>query len=187
LVTIPALVRTADDRQSLEMAIIENLQRENLDPLEEAMGFAHLIETYGFTQEHVAQRVGRTRAAVTNALRLLTLSDPIKALMRERSLSAGAARALLAIPVAKREAIARRAVADGMSVRAIEALGKAPVVKKRAGAPRLDVELAAVVDRLRYRFATQVGLVRRERGGTIEIRYSDDDELTRIVDLLLEE
>jgi ParB family chromosome partitioning protein len=107
LATVPAIVRAADDRESLEVAIVENLQRENLDPLEEAMGFAHLMEAHDFTQEQVAQRVGRSRPAVANALRLLTLSDAIKALVRDGQLTAGAARALLALPVEKREAIAR--------------------------------------------------------------------------------
>jgi ParB family chromosome partitioning protein len=185
LETIPALVRNADDRESLEVAIIENLQRENLDPLEEAMGFAHLMETYGFTQEQVAQRVGRSRPAVANAVRLLTLSDAIKALVREGRLSAGAARTLLAIPPDRRDAVARRAAAEGLSVRALEALAREPVVKPRAPAPAPDAETAAVIDRLRYRYATQVGVIRRERGGTIEIRFADDDELVRIVDVLL--
>ncbi len=185
LATIPAMVRNADDRESLEVAIIENLQRENLDPLEEAMGFAHLMEAYSFTQEAVAQRVGRSRPAIANALRLLGLSDSIKALMREGRLSAGAARTLLAIPEARREAIARRAADEGLSVRALEGLAREPVVKPRSAAPAIDAETAAVVDRLRYRLATHIGLVRRERGGSIEIRFSDDDELLRIVDLLL--
>jgi ParB family chromosome partitioning protein len=185
LETIPALVRSADDRESLEVAIIENLQRENLDPLEEAMGFAHLMETYGFTQERVAQRVGRSRPAVANAVRLLSLSDAIKTLVREGKLSAGAARTLLAIPADRRDAVARRAAADGLSVRALEALAREPVAKARAVPPAVDPETAAVIDRLRYRFATQVGLVRRERGGSIEIRFSDDDDLLRIVDVLL--
>ena len=185
LATVPALVRDADDRESLEVAIIENLQRENLDPLEEAMGFAHLMESYGLTQEAVAQRVGRSRPAVANALRLLGLSDAIKALVREGRLSAGAARTLLAIPAARRDAVARRAAAEGMSVRALEALAREPQAVKRPAATALDPETVAVIDRLRYRFATQVGLVRRERGGTIEIRFSDDDELLRIVDVLL--
>ena len=185
LETIPALVRNADDRESLEVAIIENLQRENLDPLEEAMGFAHLMETYAFTQEQVAQRVGRSRPAVANAVRLLSLSDAIKALVREGRLSAGAARTLLAIPEERRDAIARRAAAEGLSVRALEALAREPVAKPRAAAPAVDPETAAVIDRLRYSFAAQVGLVRRERGGSIEIRFADDDELLRIVDLLL--
>jgi len=185
LATIPALVRTADDRESLEVAMIENLQRENLDPLEEAMGFAHLMEAYGFTQEAVARRVGRSRPAIANALRLLGLSDAIKALVREGRLSAGAARTLLAIPAARRDAVARRAAAEGWSVRALEALAREPVVKPHPAAKRMDPETAAVVDRLRYRFATHIGLVRRERGGSIEIRFSDDGELMRIVDLLL--
>lgn len=186
LATIPALVRSADDRESLEIAIIENLQRENLDPLEEAMGFAHLIETYAFTQEAVAQRVGRSRPAIANALRLLGLSDAIKALVREGRLSGHAARALLAFPEARREEIARRAAAEGWTVRTLEALAREPAAKPRAPAPKtVDAETAAVVDRLRYKLATHIGLVRRERGGSIEIRFSDEDELLRIVDILL--
>lgn len=187
LTMIPAIVRTADDRESLEVAIIENLQRENLDALEEAMGFAHLMETYAFTQERVAERVGRSRPAIANALRLLALSDAIKSLVRGGQLSAGAARALLAIPPDRRDAVAQRVVAEGLSVRAIEALGRDPVVKPRRDVPPIDAETAAVVDRLRFRFATQVGLVRRERGGSIEIRFADDGDLIRIVDLLLGE
>jgi ParB family chromosome partitioning protein len=185
LSTIPALVRNADDRESLEVAIIENLQRENLDPLEEAMGFAHLMEAYDFTQEAVAQRVGRSRPAIANALRLLGLSDTIKALLREGRLSAGAARALLAIPEARREVAARRAVDEGLSVRALEALARDPVVKAPAAVKPLDAETAAVVDRLRFHLATHIALVRRERGGSIEIRFSDETELMRLIDLLL--
>ena len=187
LATVPAIVRDADDRESLEVAIIENLQRENLDPLEEAMGFAHLMEAYAFTQEQVAQRVGRSRPAITNSLRLLGLSDAIKALVRAGRLSAGAARALLALPEARRESVAQRVADEGLSVRAIEALAREPVARKPAEPVRADPEHGAIVDRLRYRFATQVGLVRRERGGSIELRFADDDDLTRIVDLLLGE
>jgi ParB family chromosome partitioning protein len=185
LATIPALVRTADDRESLEIAIIENLQRSNLDPLEEAMGFAHLMEAYSFTQDAVAQRVGRSRPAIANALRLLGLSDSIKALVREGRLSARAARALLAIPEPRREELARRAADEGLTVRALEALANGPVAKPRSAPGKIDAETAAVIDRLRYRLATHIGFVRRERGGTIEIRFSDEDELLRIVDLLL--
>jgi ParB family chromosome partitioning protein len=188
LATIPAIVRNADDRESLEVAIIENLQRENLDPLEESMGFAHLMEAYDFTQEQVAQRVGRSRPAIANALRLLSLSDPIKALVREGKLSAGAARTLLAIPADKRDAIARRAAAEGLSVRALEALSREPdPAKPKAPPAPIDADTAAVVDRLRRKFATHVGLVRKDKGGLIEIRYSDDDQLLRIVDVLLGE
>jgi ParB family chromosome partitioning protein len=120
---------------------------------------------------------------VTKALRLFGLSDAIRALVHERKLTAGAARALLAVPEAKRDAVARRAAAEGLSVRAIEALARVPAPRKPAPAP--DAETGALVDRLRYRFATQVGVVRRERGGSIEIRFADEDELLRIADLLL--
>jgi ParB family transcriptional regulator, chromosome partitioning protein len=185
LTTIPALVRAADDRESLEIAIIENLQRSNLDPLEEAMGFAHLMEAYNFTQDAVAQRVGRSRPAIANALRLLTLSDSIKALVRAGRLSARAARALLAIPEARREELARRAADEGLTVRALDAFAREPQAKPRNGAAKIDPEMAAVIERLRFRLATHIGFTRRERGGTIEIRFSDEDELLRIVDLLL--
>ncbi len=185
LATVPALVRAADDRESLEVAIVENLQRENLDPLEEAMGFAHLMEAHDFTQEQVAQRVGRSRPAVANALRLLALSDAIKTLVRDGTLTAGAARALLAIPEDRRDALAHRVANEGMSVRAIEALARDPQAKPKPAPAALDAETSALVDRLRYRFATPVALTRREHGGSIEIRYADEDELMRIVDVLL--
>lgn len=186
LATIPAIVRHADERESLEVAIIENLQRENLDPLEEAMGFAHLMEAFAFTQERVAQRLGRSRPAVANALRLLTLPDSVKALLRSGALTAGHAKAVLSLPPEQRESVAQRIAADGLTVRQAEALG-APAVraqKKRASAaPTTDAD--ALLERLRYKFATQVTLAHRERGGAIEIRYADDADLMRIADLLL--
>jgi ParB family chromosome partitioning protein len=188
LETIPAIVRPADDRESLEVAIIENLQRENLDPLEEAMGFAHLMEAYEFTQEQVAERVGRSRPAIANALRLLSLPDSIKAFVREGKLSAGHARAILTLPPERRETLARRAVDEELSVRTLERLAQ-------DGAPRRARAKAAAarggdeefVERLRYRFATQVRVMAQERGGTIEFRYADPSDLMRIVDLLLGE
>ena len=186
LATIPAIVRQADARESLEVAIIENLQRENLDPLEEAMGFAHLMDAYGFTQERVAERLGRSRPSIANALRLLSLSDPIKLLLRSGALSVGHAKALLALPIERRDAVAQRIVADGLTVRAVEALAHvAPKVAapRARSAPSSDAD--ALLERLRYRFATHVSLVARERGGALEIRYADAAELMRIADLLL--
>ncbi|MDB5043943.1 MAG: chromosome segregation DNA-binding protein [Candidatus Eremiobacteraeota bacterium] len=189
LTAIPALVRAADDRESLEVAIIENLQRENLDPLEEAMGFAHLMDAYDFTQEQVGERLGRSRSAIANALRLLSLSDAVKAFVREGKLSAGHARAIMSFPPERRETMARRAVDEELSVRVLERLA-ADVAPKRArarSAPARDANDDAFVERLRYKFATQVRLVAQERGGTIELRYADPADLLRIVDLLLGE
>jgi ParB family transcriptional regulator, chromosome partitioning protein len=189
LEVIPAIVRPADDRESLEVAIIENLQRENLDPLEEAMGFAHLMEAYEFTQEQVAERLGRSRPAIANALRLLSLPDSIKAFVREGKLSAGHARAILTLPPERRETLARRAVDEGLSVRALERLAQ-EAAPRRARAKTASARGGAdeeFVERLRYRFATQVRVVTQERGGTIEFRYADPSDLMRIVDLLLGE
>jgi len=187
LETIPAIVRRADDRESLEVAIIENLQRENLDPLEEAMGFQHLIERYNFTQEQVAQRVGRSRPAIANALRLLALSDGVKALVRAGKLSAGHARALLALPAARRDEAAERAVRDGLSVRAVERLGVNVPAKRAPAAAPVAAAGSEWLERLRYKLATKIAHERSGRGGTISIRYADDDDLTRIVDLLVGE
>jgi ParB family chromosome partitioning protein len=186
---IPAIVRTADERESLEVAIIENLQRENLDPLEEAMGFAHLMEAYDFTQERVAERLGRSRSAVANTLRLLALPDGAKALLRSGAITAGHARALLALPPERRDVVAERIVRDGLTVRAVEELVRPATRVRKTGAvvnrPAETNDNEALLERLRYAFATHVALVPREHGGVIEIRYADDADLLRISDLLL--
>jgi ParB family chromosome partitioning protein len=190
LATIPALVRTLDDRGSLEVAIVENLQREGLDPLEEAMGFQHLIDEFGFTQERVAERVGRSRPAVTNALRLLGLSEDLKVRLRRGALSVGHARALLALDPTIRESVARQVERDDLTVRDIERMGgrrnERTTAKRPAGAKAPDVE--AVESRLRYRLGAPVAIVGSVGGtGRIEIRFSDAADLTRVVDLLLSE
>jgi ParB family chromosome partitioning protein len=187
LETIPAIVRAADDRESLEVAIIENLQRENLDPLEEAMGFAHLMEAHDFTQEQVAQRLGRSRPAIANALRLLSLPDSVKQLVRDGKLTAAHARTVLSFPPERRETMARRAADEQLSVRALERLAQDAAPKRaRANATARDAN-DEYVERLRYRYATQVRVLAQERGGTIELRYADPADLLRIVDLLLGE
>ena len=121
LQTIPALVRTADDAGALEQALVENLHREDLNPLEEAAAYQQLIEDFSLTHEQVAQRVGKSRAAVSNTLRLFQLPPAIQRMVAENQLSAGHARALLGTPDrAYQEALARRAVAEGLSVREVE-------------------------------------------------------------------
>ena len=188
--TIPAIVRDVDDREGFEVAMVENLQREDLDPLAEAMGLQHLVDSFGLTQDEVAGRVGRSRPAVANALRLLTLPDDVKGYVREGRLSAGHARALLALPAAKRSATARQVIERGLTVRAIERLShgeKSNGKRVRKPVASGSADDAGVVDRLRYRFATPVALARRGAGGSLEIRFADDEELTRIVDLLLGE
>jgi ParB family chromosome partitioning protein len=183
--TMPAIVRDAEDQQSLELAMIENLQREDLDALEEAMGYQHLIDDYGFTQERVAERVGRARPSVANALRLLSLPEPVQALIRARALSPGHAKALLSFPEKDRVAIAERAAREGISVRVLERLAQrlATPPKKRAAAGADD--LNDVADQLRHRLGSRIAFVRAKKGGRIEIRFTDESDLIRIVDILL--
>ena len=184
---IPAIVRDAEDRESLELAMVENLQREDLDALEEAMGYQHLIDDFGFTQERVAERVGRARPSVANALRLLSLAEPIQALVRAREISAAHAKALLAIPERDRLAVAQRAAREGMSVRALERLAQPKAARKVIKA-ELDGNLSEVADRLRHRLGSHVAFVRRgKKGGRVEIRFTDEGDLIRIVDILLGE
>jgi ParB family chromosome partitioning protein len=190
LETIPAIVRDDDDRSSLELALVENLQRENLDPLEEAMGLQHLIDEYDLTQDQLAQRIGKGRPTITNALRLLSLSDAIKAQLRSGALSASHARALLALDPAERERVALRIARDGLSVRDVERLGAQktgrPKAPRVAASKSPDVE--TVESRLRYRLGAPAAIIGGPTGsGRIEIRYSDGADLMRIVDVILEE
>jgi ParB family chromosome partitioning protein len=185
--TIPAIVRTSDDRQTLEFAIVENLQRENLNPLEEAAGFQHLIDEYGLTQEELARRLGKGRPTVANTLRLLGLADAIKVMLVDGRLSAGHARALLAAPEDARASLAQRVVSEGLTVRALERLATSAGAPPAAGAPprTLSADERDFEERLRRRFGTHVAIVRQGRGGRIELRFASDDELTRLGDLLL--
>lgn len=187
LVTIPAIVRDADDRASLEFAVVENLQRQDLDALEEAMGYQHLIDEYRFTQERLAERLGKSRPAIANALRLLGLSDSIKARIRTGGLSVGHARALLALPADRREALAERVEREHLTVRDIERLGagRRDPAKSVAAIPTKSPDLVDVEKRLRYLLGAPVAIVPAATGGRLEIRYGDASDLTRIVDVLL--
>ena len=184
--TMLAIVRESDDRDSLEVAITENLQRENLNPLEEAVGFSSLMDEYGFTQEDLAQRLGRSRPAIANALRLLALPDGIKAMLVDGRLTAGHGRALLAAPAVDRLRLAERAVRDGLSVRALERLTGAVKTQTAGRTRELSADEHAFESRLREKYGTHVALVRGGRGGKIEFRFAGEDELLRLSDLLLE-
>jgi ParB family transcriptional regulator, chromosome partitioning protein len=185
--TIPAIVRESDDRDSLEVAIIENLQRENLNPLEEAAGFASLMDEHGFTQEDLAQRLGKSRPAVANALRLLSLADAIKAMLADGRLTAGHGRALLMARVEDRLKLAQRAIDEELSVRALEKLANAQKMTPPPVPPReLSADEQSFEAQLRERFGTRVALVRSGAGGRIEFRFGSDSELIRLGDLLLD-
>lgn len=194
---VPVIVREADDTAALEIALIENLQRQNLNPIEEAQGYAHLMELFHLRQEDVAARVGKSRAAVANALRLLKLPVAVQAHVREGRLSVGHAKVILALDdPALQSLAAERVLKQGLSVRQTEALvarlQKQPTApnRGRAGADGgaapagVEAHLADLVGRLTERFGTKVQLHYRAGKGAIEIQFFSDQELERILELL---
>lgn len=182
---IPAVVREVSNAGMLELALIENLQREDLNPIEEAEVYRRLIEEFNLTQEEVAGRVGRDRTSITNTLRLLKLPPEIRQDLIEGALSAGHARALLALErqtlqLKVREEIIRR----GLSVRGTELLVKrlkaAPHLPRKI--PRPVPQLSALEESLRQALATKVRIIRRGRRGRIEIEFYSEDDLDRLVE-----
>ncbi len=190
---VPVLVRQADDRAVLELALIENLQRENLNPMEEAQGYAQLVEQFQLTQEEAAAKVGKSRAVVANSLRLLKLPQEIQAHLRERRLSTGHAKVILGLSDAKHQkAAADRVVRDGLNVRQTEALiahlqaretGAITKAAPASPAPK-DAQVASIEDRLRERLGTKVNLRYFKGKGSLEISFFSDAELERILQLL---
>jgi len=184
LTKIPAIVREASDAQSLELALVENLLREDLNPMEEAEGYQRLLAEFGWTQEELAQRVARDRSSVANCLRLLRLPEPIQTDLRAGRLTMGHARALLSLdsPVDQLR-LREEILAHSWSVRATEqgVQAKRPLTRRP---PRRSAELAAVEDALRSTLATRVRVVGNERAGRIEVVYSSREELDRLVEVI---
>lgn len=193
LTEVPILLRAADDRAVLELALIENLQRENLNPMEEAQGYAQLIEQFQLTQEAVATRVGKSRAVVANALRLLKLAPEIQGQLRDGRLSVGHAKVILGLPEPKdQQHAAQRILRDGLNVRQTEALVAQWQARTGTGATRplpsagpvRDAHQAGLEDRLRERLGTKVHLRYSQGKGAVEITFFSDAELERILAIL---
>jgi ParB family chromosome partitioning protein len=183
---VPVVVRESPPAERLELALIENVQRQDLTPLEEAEAYRHLIDQYGLTQDDIAARVGKSRPAITNALRLLALPDAVKAQLESGELSAGHARAVLGIRGAAEQAeFAREITAQQLTKSQAEGLAKArrPSSAKRK-APTADVHWRGLADELTRALGTRVRLQRKGRGGSIEIEFYSDAELERLADRL---
>ena len=184
---VPVIVIEADDRKAAELAMIENLQREDLNPMEEAAGFQSLIETYHMTQEEAAKQVGKSRSAVTNSLRLLSLTPAVRQLVEEGKLSAGHARALLPLSPAMQENAANAVVAGGLSVRQTEALVKKLSAEKKPekepDPQRVDYTAAAQRD-LTSRLGRGVRIVSGRKKGRIELEYYGIDDLNDLLEAL---
>ena len=183
---LPVRVIEADDRLTAELALVENLQREDLNPIEEARGFKALIDDYGLTQEEAAKSVGRSRPAVTNALRLLSLSEGVLALVERGELSAGHARALVPIEdEAQQLAAAQEVVKKSLSVRRTEQLAARAIKGGAKSAAKEDADkvdyAADVSERLSAALGRRVRLVESRRGGRIEIDYYDPDDREELI------
>ncbi|MFN2529992.1 MAG: ParB/RepB/Spo0J family partition protein [Pyrinomonadaceae bacterium] len=190
LTKIPAVIKDVPDDQALEIALIENVQREDLNPIEEAHAYQKLIETVGLTQDALAARVGRDRSYITNYLRLLRLPDDLQKLVVERKLSTGHARTLLALPhVDQQRRLARQIIERDLSVRMTELLVKRSGEEK-SGPPAapvaMDPNIRAAESKLRRLLGTQVRIIQKgaEGRGTLEISFFSIDDLNRIYDLI---
>lgn len=184
---VPVIVIEADDRKAAELAMIENLQREDLNPMEEAVGFQSLIESYHMTQEEAAQRVGKSRSAVTNALRLLGLTPSVRKLVEEGKLSAGHARALVPLSPSLQESAANAIVSGGLSVRQTEALVKRLSAEKKEAQAKDPDEvdyLAEAQNELKARLCRGVKIVPGRKKGRIELEYYGVDDLNDLLDAL---
>ena len=184
---VPVIVIEADDRKAAELAMIENLQREDLNPMEEAAGFQSLIESYHMTQGEAAQRVGKSRSAVTNALRLLGLTPSVRKLVEEGKLSAGHARALVPLSPSLQESAANAIVSGGLSVRQTEALVKrlsAEKIEAQVKDPDEVDYLAEAQNELKARLCRGVKIVPGRKKGRIELEYYGVDDLNDLLDAL---
>jgi ParB family chromosome partitioning protein len=185
---VPVVIRgLLDDRARLELALVENLQRSDLNALEEAQAYLALQEKFGLSQEEIATRVGKSRTTVTNALRLLKLPPEVRDLLRSGQLAAGQARPLLALGSRDEQiALAERAVRHGLSARQLERLTAAPRARPRRQARQVEVHTAAAAEKLTRRLQTKVEIRRQGKGGQLRIHFHSEDELMRLYDLLME-
>ena len=178
---VPVIIRDVDDKEALELAIIENVQRVDLNPLEEAMGYGQLIEQFDYTQNDLAQVIGKSRSHVANTLRLLKLPDDVRGMLKSGELTAGHARTLITAedPVA----LAKRIVGGGLSVREAEALTQREInaPKKKPAAPeQKDADTAALEKRLSDVLGLHVAIDHKDQGGRLEIRYRTLEQLDGI-------
>ncbi len=186
---IPAVVRSLPDQEALEYSLIENLQRHNLNSIEEAQGYERLMKEFAYSQDHVAQRVGKDRSTVANLLRLLKLPDQIQIALREGRLTQGHAKALLAIEQSERQlALFQQILDDALSVRRTEELAgdvKRPAarVESRPDAAK-QPQFRAIEESLRKILGTKVSLASRRRGGRIVINYFSEEDLARLLQIL---
>jgi len=187
LTQIPALVRDASDQEALEIALIENLQREDLNPIEEARAYEQLATQFKLTQEQIAEKVGRNRATVANAMRLLALPGEVLSWVADGKLSVGHAKAILGLTITEEQRlVAERVLKRSLTVRDTEKLveqlkGDAKVRSRALGGPLKSAHVLAIEERLQQKLGTHVSVVHGKKKGRIEIEYYGNDELSRLL------
>ena len=180
---VPVLIKQANDQATAAMALIENMQREDLNPLEEAVGLARLIEEFGYTHEKAAQAVGKSRSAVSNLLRLIQLAKPVQAMLVKGDIDMGHARALLPLAAAAQVGLAQKIAAQGLSVREAEKMATRMTLdhkssdKGRAAPVKVDPDLKRVQDQLADQLNLAIEIKQKRKGGEIRIKFSQFDEL----------
>ena len=184
---VPVRILTADEQRAMEMALVENLQREDLNPIEEAKGYRALQDVYGMTQDDVAQSVGKSRPAVANAMRLLTLDESVREAVKDGRLSAGHARALLPLPAARQREAAETIAAQGLSVRQTEALVKRLTAEKKEREPSIEeithkLHAHIAEEELAQSLGRGVKIVAGRKKGRIELDYYDMDDRNDLLD-----
>ena len=187
LKNVPCIVRELTDRENMLLAIVENMQREDLNPIEEAEGLNQMIKTYGLTQEQVSKNVGKSRPYISNSLRLLKLPKDIRQMMEDGVLSAGHGRALLGMENPEdREKLARKIVEEGLSVRETEQLAANGLGGKRKRSPRKpkNPDLAKVESNLKEALGTRVNIKYSGKKGKIELEFFSREELERLIEML---
>ena len=186
---VPVVVLEADDRTVMELALIENLQRQDLNPMEEAEGYRVLMEEYGLTQEQAAARVGKSRPAVTNALRLLALPDEVREMVENGTLSAGHARAVLSLQNERlQKAAAQKIIALRLSVRQAESMCKRMAIEEKPPKPKTELTVDYVGEcekALTKHLGRRVKIVCGKRKGRFELDFYGEDDLQRLYDALL--
>jgi ParB family transcriptional regulator, chromosome partitioning protein len=185
LTTVPALIKEIPDRDALAAALIENIQREDLNPLEEATGIQRLIQEFGLTHQAIAETLGRSRAAITNLLRLLELAPPVRELLSAGRIDMGHARALLSLPAPSQLELAREAAQRGLSVREVEQRVAAALRAPEPRRPRADRDVTRMEDEWSDRLGTTVQIKPRgKRGGKLVVTYRSLDELDQLLQKL---
>lgn len=196
LTQLPVIIRDLSDRETLEISIVENVQREDLNPVEEALGYQRLVDEFNLSQKDVADKVGKDRASVANLLRLLKLPQEVLALLKDGQITVGHAKAILSVrEPAAQISLAKKVIAESLSVRALEAIVSRAVVleagrKPKTGQGRVQARSAfpEVVDRLRNILGTKVSIIHSPAGrGRVEIEYFSEQELDRLVEIICKE